>query len=165
VPDKRQRQAIDVIANANFDVDLLILGEGTLKTNLQSLATELNVADQVHITGHVPEIYPYYAVSDVFVSPSRGEGLPITLLEAMASELPVVATDIPGIREVVKDGQTGYLVGPDDTERMCSHIKKLRDVKLRESYGANGYQRAQDMFSVEGMAKSYANLYSEIANN
>jgi len=116
------------------------------------------------VTGRVQDIYPYYAVSDVFVSPSRGEGLPITLLEAMAAELPVVATDIPGTREVVDHGTTGLLYGPGETDTMCEHVERFRAPAARESYGRAGYERIQEMFSVERMASAYAKLYRQLAD-
>jgi len=164
VPVKRQREAIRATARAEFDVALLVVGDGPLDGELRSLAKELGVADRVRVTGRVPDIHPYYAVSDVFVSPSRGEGLPITLLEAMAAELPVVATDIPGTREVVDHETTGLLYEPGEIDTLCTHVDQFRNAAERESYGRAAYRRAREVFSVERMASSYARLYRRLAD-
>ncbi|WP_135303785.1 glycosyltransferase [Haloarcula amylovorans] len=165
VPVKRQRDAIQVVAQADFDATLLVVGDGPLKAELRSLASQLGVADRVHVTGRVPNVAPYYAVSDAFVAPSRGEGLPITLLEAMAAELPVVATDIPGIREVVEDGATGTLYPTDELAAAVRAVEALQDDALRTSYGTAALNRARSVFSVEQMATSYAELYAHVADN
>lgn len=165
VPVKRQHEAIRAVAQTPFDTQLLIVGDGPLKAELRALASELGVSDRVHVTGRVADIEPFYAIGDIFVAPSRGEGLPITLLEAMAASLPVVATDIPGIREVVDDDVTGRLYEPEDLESLCAVLAELRDPSLRRDYGRAGHKRAKETFSVEQMATSYANLYRQVARN
>jgi glycosyltransferase involved in cell wall biosynthesis len=162
VPVKNQRVLIRAIARADLKVNLLVVGDGPLKQELRSLAAELGVTNRVQITGHVPEIYPYYAVSDLFVSPSQEEGLPITLLEAMAAELPVLASDIPGSREVVDDGTTGILYPPGDSDALISGIEMLRDRDRRRSFGTAGHERVRRVFSVERMAASYEDLYNRV---
>lgn len=164
VPVKRQREAIRATARADFDPALLVVGDGPLDGELRSLTRNLGITDRVRVTGRVSEIHPYYAVSDVFISPSRGEGLPITLLEAMAAELPVVATDVSGTREVVDRGTTGLLYEPGETDALCTHVEQFRDAATRESYGRAGYQRAREVFSAERMASSYAKLYRRLAD-
>ncbi|WP_324665336.1 glycosyltransferase [Haloarcula sediminis] len=163
VPVKRQREAIRAVATAPFDTQLLVVGDGPLKEDLRSRAAELGVSDRVHVTGRVADIEPFYAVGDVFLAPSRGEGHPVTLLEAMAARLPVVATDIPGIREVVVEGTTGQLYEPGDIESLLAALAELRDPTLRRAYGAAGRERASNTFSVERMAASYTELYRQVA--
>lgn len=163
VPVKRQRDAIRTVAQAGFEMNLLIVGDGPLKADLRSLATRLDVTDRVHVTGRVPDVEPYYAVSDLFFAPSCGEGLPITLLEAMAAELPVVATDIPGIQEVVDSGATGELYQPGDLDTALAQIEKMQDTSLRQSYGSAARHRVESIFSVERMAETYRELYMQVA--
>lgn len=163
VPVKRQREAIQAVAQTSFNTQLLIVGDGPLKAELRTQAAELGLSDRVHVTGRVEDIKPFYAISDVFVAPSRGEGLPITLLEAMAARLPVVATDISGIREVVDDDVTGRLYEPGDFEALRAVLAELRDPSLRRDYGTAGHERAKATFSVERMAASYAELYRQVA--
>lgn len=165
VPVKRQREVIQIVAQADFDTTLLIVGDGPLKEELRSLATQLGVSDSVRVTGRVENIEPYYAIGDVFITPSRGEGLPITLLEAMATGLPIIATDIPGIREVVDNEATGLLYPPGDVDKALAHLNQLRDTKLRLSYGQAGLNRVQTVFSVAQMANTYKNLYNQVAHN
>ncbi|WP_277542847.1 glycosyltransferase [Haloarcula laminariae] len=163
VPVKRQREAIRAVAQAPFDAQLLVVGDGPLKADLRAAAAELGVSDRVHVTGRVADIEPFYAVGDVFLAPSRAEGHPITLLEAMAAGLPVVATDIPGISEVVVDGGTGRLYEPGDIEALLAALARLRDPSLRREYGTAGRERARETFSVERMAASYGELYRQVA--
>ncbi|WP_135535103.1 glycosyltransferase [Halostella pelagica] len=163
VPVKRQHEAIRAVARTPFDTQLLVVGDGPLKAELRALVSELGLSDRVYVTGRVTDIEPFYAVGDVFVAPSRGEGLPITLLEAMAASLPVVATGIPGIREVVDDDITGRLYEPGDFETLRVALAELRDSSLRRDYGTAGYERAKATFSVEQMATSYAELYRQVA--
>jgi glycosyltransferase involved in cell wall biosynthesis len=163
VPVKRQSEVIRAVARTSFDTQLLVVGDGPLKAELRALVSELGLSDRVHVTGRVADIEPFYAVGDIFVAPSRGEGLPITLLEAMDVGLPVVATDIPGIREVVDDDVTGQLYEPGDIEALCTALFKFCDPSVRRCYGTAGYERVKSRFSVEQMATLYAELYQQVA--
>jgi len=110
----------------------------------------LNNDPRVHITGWLTDTAPYYAVMHLLVLPSYREGFPNTPLEAAAMELPVVATDIPGTRDAVVDGETGTLVPPYDAEALARAIRRyLNDPDLRRAHGKAGRQRVLQHFQQE----------------
>lgn len=146
------------------EATLLVVGWGPLENDLRRLARELGIADAVHVTGRVPDIAEYYAAGDVFVFPSTRESFGIVLLEAMAAKLPVVATDIPGPREVVgEDRTTGRLVPPNAPEQLAEAM--MQTVMTDEPYGTNGYERAATTFDIRKTASSYVQLYHEVAGD
>ncbi|MEA2020604.1 MAG: glycosyltransferase [Patescibacteria group bacterium] len=143
---------------------LIIVGDGKYLGELKKLAGELGIADKVIFTGKVPyeDVPKYYAAADVFVLPSlRQEGLPMTLPEAMASGLPVVASKIGGIPNAVEDGKTGFLVEPGNVEELSEElIKVLKDDKLREHIGEEARGLAKEKFSQESMVKETISVIS-----
>lgn len=124
------KNAVDVLVRATAQIDtvhLLILGEGQLKDQLSALATELGVADRVHFAGYVSheDMPKYFAASNIFVRPSRSEGLGSAFLEAMAAGLPIIATPVGGIPDFLRDYETGLFVPVDDTEELVKKIQLL----------------------------------------
>ena len=116
--------------------------------------------------GWQKDVVPWLAVTDVFVLPSYREGTPVTVLEAMAMGLPVVATDVPGCREAVIQGETGFLVPPRDVERLTQAIRQLiEDPDLRRRMGGAGRTRAVERFAVERIVEQYLDLYAELLGN
>lgn len=164
VPVKRQEVAIAAVARLDRPVDLVVVGWGPRESKLRSEARKRGVQDAVHITGRVPSVHPYYALADLFVLPSRREGLPITLLEAMAAGLPVVATDVPGTREAVRAGETGLLYPPGEVATLVDALDLAHDRERRRRYGKAGLARVRDQFSVEQMASTYGRLYRRLGN-
>jgi glycosyltransferase involved in cell wall biosynthesis len=163
VPVKAQRELIAGFAEADLsDAVLLIVGHGPLEQDLRDTTYDHGVADQVSVVGRVPEIYPYYAAADVFVSLSRAEGLPVTLLEAMAAGLPVIASDIPGVREVVADGETGRLVPVGDSAELQKALVEFLDSEWCRFFGRAGLKRVRDRFNIEQMAEGYRTLYRSL---
>lgn len=164
-PQKCQRVLIDampIVTDTLPHAQLyLVGGSGELEASLRDRATEQDVADSVTITGFVPEIEPYYALADVFVSSSVSEGLPMTILEAMSSELPIVATDIPGVTEVVVDGESGHLVPPNDPSAMAEAMISMADATTRREFGTRGYELARERFDIRQTVASYHDLYTE----
>ncbi|MGD8863724.1 MAG: glycosyltransferase family 4 protein, partial [Myxococcales bacterium] len=135
---------------------LVCLGDGPLRPALQALS-----ADRVHCPGWVdPAAFDaWLAASDLLVFPSRSEGLPQTVLEAMDRGLAVVATDVGGIPEAVVDGETGALVPPADAAALSAALEPfLRDAKLRARAGAAGKRRAATVFDPDANARHMAEL-------
>jgi glycosyltransferase involved in cell wall biosynthesis len=98
--------------------------------------------------------------ADFFVLPSRDEGLPLAVLEAMARSLPVVVTPVGGVPEVVKDREHGLLVPVDDDRALAAAIETIaRDLALRSALGEAGHRRVRDHFSFERMTRKYEDLY------
>ena len=114
--------------------------------------------------GHVADIPRLWARSHIAVLPSRREGLPLSLLEASACGRPMVATDVPGCREVVRDGETGLLTPLDDAPSLAAAIARLAsDTTLRQRMGAAARRRAETEFSVAVIAAKTAELYRDLA--
>lgn len=142
-------------AVANFQ--LLIVGDGPEKTRLEKQAKELGLSDVVEFVGQVPyeETPKYYQAADVFVLPSEAlEGLPMTVIEAMAAGLPVVASRVGGVPEAVIEGETGLLVEPGNVEELSAALQKLlTDDVLREKMGRRAREVAEEKFSQEKMVE------------
>jgi|GEM_PF-569953 len=164
-PQKRQEtliEAMEEVVDSVPSAHLLIVGWGSLEASLREKVQNAGLSQAVTVTGRVPEIHGYYAAADAFVSASAFEGLPVTILEAMAAECPVVATDIDGVREVVLDGETGRLVTPEEPTQMAAAMRELADHTIRERYGEKGYDRVRNMFTVEQMVSRYTRLYRSL---
>lgn len=166
VPEKSQRdliRAMETVSEQLPNSHLSLVGPGgPLEDDLRAEVDRRGLEDHVTVTGYVPDIHEYYATADVFVSASILEGLPITILEAMASELPVVATRIPGVDEVIRDGQTGYLVPPDEPTSLADSILSLKSESKRRRFGQRSYRQVSTRFSIEQTVESYFNLYDEV---
>lgn len=136
-----------------------IAGDGPQMQALQSLAQELGIDDRVFFLGWQSrqQIRESYQNANVFVFPSRHEGMPNAILEAMASGLPVIATCIAGNEELVIEGQTGYLVPSEDIEMLQDALKKiLSDSTLRRQMGEASRRRVEENYSWESTAQQYA---------
>lgn len=133
--------AIPDVVKENKDVLFLILGEGPMRNELELLISELNIGLFVRFVGSKkPEEVPYWlSASDILVLPSLAEGMPNVVLEAMASEVPVVATRVSGTPELVKDGVNGYLIAPESSEEIADKLNKiLAKPKAMKELGKNG---------------------------
>jgi glycosyltransferase involved in cell wall biosynthesis len=131
---------------------------------LRRLAADLGIADRVRFIGEQPQVADVLAALDVFVMPSRHEGLGVAVLEAMAMSLPVVASAVGGIPEVVKPRETGLLVPPDDPAALAAALNELlRDVEKAKRMGVAGRERVLAEFSMEEMASRYERLYDDVS--
>ena len=113
-----------IIKNKYPKVHLAIAGEGPMRSMLEQLIRELDLSDVVHLCGFRTDISDFVSALDLFVSSSRWEGLPIAVVEAMLLRKPVVATDVGGVSEVVKPGETGYLVPANDVDALATNVIK-----------------------------------------
>jgi glycosyltransferase involved in cell wall biosynthesis len=151
-------------ASETSDTHLIIVGWGPLESKLRVRCQACSISDRVTITGKVPDVEPFYKIADVFVSSSKREGLPFVLLEAMASKLPIIGTDIRGVREVIIESETGVLVPSESPESLGEAITEANEKPtLWRTYGRQGYQRAMDTFSIETVVAKHLNLYRELA--
>jgi glycosyltransferase involved in cell wall biosynthesis len=139
---------------------LAILGWGPLEEATWALARELGIADALTLPGRV-EPRDWLARADVFAHTSRWEGFGIVLLEAMLAGLPIVATRVSAVPEIVLDGRTGLLVYPGDAAALSSRLSSLlANPERRLALGAAGRRRALEEFSVARMAGRTAEVYS-----
>lgn len=142
---------------------LLIIGEGELKSNLLKLRAELGLENKVLLLGHRDDIPSLLNLMDIFILSSRLEGCSISILEAMASGKPVIATSVGGNPELVQEGKTGFLVPSAEPEKLAkTTIQLLKDEKQRKKMGEEGKKRVKEKFSRETMVKNYEELYFQI---
>jgi glycosyltransferase involved in cell wall biosynthesis len=147
---------------ADREASVCIVGEGPLYSDLKDLIASRGLSERVFMTGYRNDIPNVLAASDILVLPSYREGTPRVITEAMASELPVVATNIAGIPEQVVDGETGYLIPTGDSEALAKRIKELlSEQQRREQMGRAGRDRAQQ-FSVKKMLNSLDDVYTSL---
>jgi len=149
------QKGVDVAIRALADIPdahLVVLGEGPQRAELERLAN-----DRVHLLGRVPDVAAWLRRADVLVHPARWEGFGLALLEAMLASLPVVATRVSAIPEIVVDGKTGLLVPPDDASALAAAVNRvLADPAV---YGERGRARAQAEFSVAEMTDRTLAIY------
>jgi glycosyltransferase involved in cell wall biosynthesis len=149
------------------DTKFLIVGTGDFEPMIKNYISTLNLTDRVIMVGRVPyeELKLYYAASDVFVLPSltRLEAFGIVGLEAMASGKPVIVSDIPGVREVITDGQEGFLTPPMEIEELAKKIKKLlSDPDLRKKMGSAGRKKVVKYFEISKIVDSLEKVYGNV---
>ncbi len=165
-PQKRVKELIwaaDQIKCVRDDVHLLIIGDGPLRWALERYRRLNEIEDRVHFLGardDVPRLLPHF---DVLWLASGYEGQSNTIMEAMAAGVPVVATDIPGNRELVVPGETGYLTPLDVRSAIAKWtLAILEDDALARRFGASAKQRMATEFSVARMVERYAAVYREV---
>jgi sugar transferase (PEP-CTERM/EpsH1 system associated) len=142
---------------------LFLIGEGPTRQTCARLAAELGVADRVWLPGNRTDTPTLLKAMDVFVLPSLGEGISNTILEAMASALPVIATRVGGNPELVEEGLTGRLVAPGRPEELArALLEYLDDPARRAREGAQARARVQAHFSLEAMVRGYLGVYDEV---
>jgi glycosyltransferase involved in cell wall biosynthesis len=151
--------AIRALAELPDDTVLVVLGEGPERAALLRLARELGLDARVFLLGRVPDVAAWLGRAIVLVHPARWEGFGLGVLEAMLAGLPVVATNVSALPELVIDGETGLLVPPDDVGALVRAIERALE---RPGLGAAGLARAQREFSVAQMASHTAALYASI---
>jgi L-malate glycosyltransferase len=156
--------AVARLIEQGIDTDLMVAGDGPLWESLHQLARELHIHERVHFLGNVNPIEEVYRTIDVFILNSQSEGMSNTILEAMASGLPVVATAVGANPQLICDRETGYLVKVNDVESLCRVIGELvGDFRLRTTMGQKGRLRAEVHYSVKRMVQDYSNLYIDLA--
>ncbi len=145
------------------DVDLEVVGDGPERDALQALAYDLGIAGRVHFAGWSDRTRDWLGRWDAFVLPSRFEGLPLSILEAMLAELPVVASDVGSIGEAVRDGITGRLVAADDPDALAAALRDvLGDLERARALGRAGRELALERFTARVQARRYEALYDEL---
>jgi glycosyltransferase involved in cell wall biosynthesis len=159
VPQKGVDQAVRALPELPNDVVLVVLGEGPERSALEQLAHELGVWERLFLPGRVPDVASWLRRASVYVHPARWEGFGLGVLEAMHAGLPVVATSVSSLPELVVDGETGLLVPRDDTAALGRAVVAALQ---RPRLGAAGRKRARTEFSVERMASRTAALYERL---
>lgn len=142
-----------------FPCRLELVGDGELRPQTEALARELGIQDWVCFRGNQEDVHPYLEQGDVFVLPSLYEGMPMTLIEAMATALPIVASRVGGVPDMLEDGKSARLVS--SAEEFCQACEALAaDPALRERLGREALAQSR-RFSSHAMALQYARLYEQ----
>lgn len=156
-------EAFERIVRDGVEAELRIVGDGPLRDSLEGRVEELELNERVRFEGYREDVPDVLAEFDVFVHPSRWEGFGLVFLEAMAAKLPVVATNVSAIPEIVVVGETGLLVEPDRPDQLATAMQKLTaNGERRRSFGKAGYRRLLNEFSVPAMIDAHDRLYREI---
>jgi glycosyltransferase involved in cell wall biosynthesis len=160
-------RAARLVADDGHTCHFAALGGDTLGTGYQSkldeMAATLGIADRMTFLGFRNDVPDIMAAADIVVLPSRSEGLPLAVLEAMACAKPVIATPVGGVPEAVVDGVTGVLVPPDEPVRLAGAIRRLlADRALARGMGLAGRRRVEALFSLDTFAAGVQGLYDDL---
>lgn len=139
---------------------LFVIGDGSDRSNLEKLTENIGLTKNVEFSGFVENVIPYLDKIDIFVLPSQGEGLPISIIEAMAKGLPVVASCVGGIPELVINRETGFLIKGHSPELLAKKILKLvQTPNLAYQFGKRARKRAKEMFSQKDMINKIEKIF------
>ena len=164
-PVKRVTDVVRVFARvaAELPARLVLVGDGPDLGQAIDLARELGVLDRVRLIGVVDDVAPYLRGADLLLLPSRNESFGLVALEAQAAGIPVIASDVGGLPEVVQHGVSGYLFPPGDVEGMARRAAAvLRDRPLAERVGRAGAVRAARRFLPERIIPRFEALYRRV---
>ncbi len=165
---KKQKSPLDFVRTAKYVCDkkpgtkFLLVGDGVLRPKIESLIRELNLENNVILAGWRSDVPAMLKTFDVFILTSIFEGLPKVVVEAMASGIPVVATAVDGTKEIVRDGDTGFLVNPHENQKMAERILRLLDdAELRKSFSSRAVKYIQE-FDIDLMVRQQEELYIKL---
>jgi glycosyltransferase involved in cell wall biosynthesis len=148
----------------DFEGSVCITGDGPLYDSLEESIEKQGLSEKVFLTGYRDDVPRILAASDVLVLPSFREGAPRVITEAMASGLPVVATEIAGIPEQVDDGESGFLIPTGDARALAQRLEQLLgNDELREKMGEQGLEHVEP-FSVDAMLRDTDREYQKLLN-
>ncbi len=167
-PEKNLARLIEAVAvlAEQGNVHCSIAGEGPLRASLEKLIKEKGLVGRVELVGRINDVPTFMSKLDAFVLPSLWEGMPLALLEAGAAGLPCVASDIPGVQEVISDGETGLLIDPQSSAAIAQSLERLRrSPEDCHRFGKALRQHVTSSFSVSWMAEAYEKLYREILSS
>jgi glycosyltransferase involved in cell wall biosynthesis len=153
-------RALAAVRARHPDVELVVLGEGPERASLASLADESEVP--VHLLGRVPDVAAWLRRATLLVHPVRWEGFGLAVLEAMVAGLPVVASRVSSLPELVTDGETGVLMDPEDPRALAAGIERV--LESPERFAAAAQQRARDHFSESRMVDATVALYESVVS-
>ena len=140
-----------------------IVGDGSLMNDLKELALQYDINEYTYFLGVRKDVLELMRKAFIFVLPSRWEGFGLVLLEAMSVGVPIIATKVGGIPEVIEDGKDGILVEPENPEELSNAILRLLDNKeLRSLVSSNAYKKVKGEYSIEKYTKTLLNLYKEL---
>jgi len=166
VPIKNCKMLIEVakqIISRDESIKFLIVGDGEMRVSLEKQVEEIGLSDRVIFTGWRRDLNAVYADADIVVLTSLNEGTPVSLIEAMLCGRPVVATDVGGVKDVVSDGETGFICPSDDVNSFSEKLAILiMDQSLRQKFGEKGREIARQKYSAERLVNDTRLLYLKL---
>jgi glycosyltransferase involved in cell wall biosynthesis len=150
-PNKNWAVVITALTSLPSRVHLFIIGEGEERSQLELLTKKVGLTGRVHLLGYIDAAHQYLRAFDVFLLPSKKEGLPYVLLEAGLCGLPVVASDLPGNRDIIDTGENGFLIDPSPTVITASLSMLLRDDGMTRRLGGALREKVSSVFSIDKM--------------
>jgi len=157
-------EACKILTEEKIPYQCQIIGGGPDQQQIEELIGKYNLTEHVHLLGkiHPDQIKDYLLKSSVFVLPSLSEGIPVAVMEAMAMELPVIATDITGLPEIIENGINGYLVPPKDPQALANKIMELyNDPKKRIALGKAAHQTIVEKFNLKKNVARFEKLITD----
>lgn len=155
--------AASILVKQYPDLRVFIVGDGPRREYLQQRIKSLGLSNNIVFTGSVDDVSTYLQQADVYVSTSHYEGMPVATLEAMALQVPVIATDIPGNRSVIEHGKTGLLYKVGDIEALARTIRQTAEApEEAQERTRRGRRLVEECYSADATARAYAQLYGEI---
>jgi N-acetyl-alpha-D-glucosaminyl L-malate synthase BshA len=164
-PLKRVHDIIHILKLVRKEIDakLLLVGDGPERSVVENMCREFHLCDHVHFLGKQTELAPLLSISDVFLLTSETESFGLSVLEAMACEVPVVSTNVGGIPEVVVAGETGFTSNVGTIEKMANNVLLLlNNEERRKQFGKNAYERAKNFFDLQRIVPKYETFYEKI---
>ena len=156
-------KALSIVKKTHPDTYLIIVGDGPERENLEKLTATLDLSSNVIFTGFREDTHLFYKIVDIFLLSSFSEGTAMTLLEAMATGIPCIVTDVGGNPEIIEDMDTGFCVPSDDSNTLAEKINLLIENRaLREKMGRAGRKRFEKHFSARKMAEQYEAIYDKL---
>jgi L-malate glycosyltransferase len=156
-------EAAQEIAGTVPNTYFLLVGEGPLRRSFEQRLLSARMRERIRLVGAVPDVRPYLAAMDVYLMTSAFEGLPVSLLEAMAMECAPVCTAVGGIPEVIRDGQSGYLAQPGDSEALSRYVCTLLESEARRlEVGKKARQAVLGGFDVRQMVGQVEGVYDDV---
>ena len=155
-------QAARLLLDAGIKAQFLLIGEGLYRPELEARVRDLGIDSFVHMPGYYRQVEDVYRISDVLCVPSLMEGLGLVILEAMYFEVPVIASSVGGIPELIEDGQSGILIPPADVQAFYNAMYKIAvNQDLAQALARQGKERVKD-FTIDNMARQVEECYSEL---
>jgi N-acetyl-alpha-D-glucosaminyl L-malate synthase BshA len=165
-PVKRPVDCVEILSRVlqkGIKTRLVMVGDGSERTNAEHRARCLGIFEQCTFVGKQPRIVDYLSASDVLLLPSEQESFGLAALEAMACEVPVIASLVGGLPEVVTDGETGYLSPVGDVDKMAADAARLlTDPKLRREMGQRARDSAISRYRTDVVIPQYISFYEEV---
>ncbi|MBR0414986.1 MAG: glycosyltransferase family 4 protein [Clostridia bacterium] len=162
--NKNQKVILQALAQLqDKQIHYVLCGKGDQLENLQSLAKELQVENQVHFLGYRTDVVDICAQADVYVMPSKREGLPVASLEAMYCGLPLVTSNIRGLSDIMEDGVTGYLCDPNDVAAFAAGIRKVKEDEAFRQAAAEKNRQVVVPYCIENTKKEVLALLESLS--